>query len=195
MPRGVKLGTRRGCYTRHSKPRLRKLARDILAGKIDAEAVAQAFESTDRMADLLIARHLRQGKEYAPERLAQALEGLANTPVKPRKPKPIPLRLAKAALRHLAKEHGGKGEPIHKALRVEYPYHEASVVRAYHRQLAKDYGPRGRGVMEKKLETLWPQRTQGRYPEVEEAIKQSLSGYGVPREIWRSLMRKELKKI
>lgn len=194
MPRGVKLGTRRGCYTRHSKPRLRKLVRDILAGKIDAEAVAQAFESTDRLADLLIARHLRQGKEYAPERLAQALEGLANTPVKARKPKTVPLWMAKAALRHLPKEHGGKGEPIHKALGVAYPYAEHPRVQAYHRQLVKDYGPRIKSRLLQKLDNMWPQRTRGQHPELEKAIMKSLSGHGVPLEIWRSVRRKRPKR-
>jgi hypothetical protein len=190
MPRGVKTGTKRGFYKRHSKPRLRKLARDILAGNIDPEAVAQAFESTNRLADLLIASQLREGREFNAKRLARAVEGLATLQKPPRKPKPIPLSMAKAALRHLPKEHGGKGEAIHKALRVEFPYTDHPRVRAYHRQLEKDYGKRSKGRLEQELDDRWPERTRGRHPEMERAIKERLSGYGVPLEVWRSVKRR-----
>ncbi len=194
MPRGVKAGTKRGCYKRHSKPRLRKLARDILAGKIDPEAIAQAFESTNRLPDLLIAYHLRDGRKLDPKRLAQALEALAEPQVQPLKPKPLPPWMAKAALRHLAKEHGGGGEPIHKALGVGYPYAEHPQVRAYHRQLLKDYGPRSKGRVCQQLDDIWPDRTRGQHPEMERAIKDSLTGDGVPLEIWRRVMRKQLSR-
>lgn len=189
MARGVKARTKRGCYNRHSKPRLRKLARDILAGTIDPEAVAQAFESTHRLPDLLIASQLRQGWAFSPQRLAQAVEALG-TPHKPvRKPNPLPLWMSKAALKHMAKEHGGKGQPIHKALGVGYPYAEHPRVQAYHRQLRKDYGQRSKATLAQQLNDLWPTRTRGEHPELERAIKKSLSGYGVPLEVWQSLMR------
>lgn len=191
MPRGVKAGSKRGCYKRHSKPRLRKLARDILAGKADPEEVAQAFESTDRVTDYLIARHLRQGNGYDPQRLAQAVEALSTQQAPPNKPKPLSLWKAKAGLKHLAKEHGGKGQPLHKALGAEYPYADDHRVRAYHRQLVKDYGPRSKGKLAQQLDELWPIRTQGEHPELARAIRQSLSGYGVPLELWRSVVRRK----
>lgn len=190
MPRGVKAGSKRGCYKRHSKPRLRKLARDILAGKADPEEVAQAFESTNRVTDCLIARHLRQGNGYHPQRLAQAVEALATQQKPPLNQKPLPMWQVKAALKHLAEGHGGKGQPIHKALGVEFPYAENSRVRAYHRQLVRDYGPRSKKRLIRELDELWPMPMREKYPELEEAIKQSLSGYGVPLEVWRSWMRK-----
>lgn len=119
MPRGVKAGSKRGCYTRFSEPRLRKLARDIRQGKVDRAAVAQAFESTKRVSDFLIASQLREQKEFNLNRLAQAVEALG-APQRPvSKSKLLPLWVSKGALRHLAKEHGGRGEPIHQALGVE----------------------------------------------------------------------------
>ena len=190
MAKGVKPGSKRGCYKRVNKPRLYKLARDIRGGKIDPEAVAQAFESTGLLPDRVVASHLRLDRQFDPQRLADAVENLAVPQGRSRSGKPLPLWLAKAALRHLAKEHGGKGEPIHKALGVGYPYAEHPRVRAYHRQLNRDYGPRSKGWLERQLDDLWPQRTRRQHPEMERAIKERLSGYGVPLEVWRSLTRK-----
>lgn len=194
MSRGVKTGTKRGFYKRHSKPRLRKLVRHILAGNIDPEAVAQAFESSNRLADLVIASQLREGREFDPKRLAQAVEGLATLQKPHRKPKPIPLSMAKAALRHLPKEDGGKGEPIHKALRVQFPYSDHPRVRAYHRQLEKDYGRRSKDRLVQELDDRWPERTPGQHPEMERAIRQHFSGCGIPLEVWRGIMRRRYVK-
>jgi hypothetical protein len=187
MPRGVKVGTKRGCYKLHSKPRLRKLARDIRAGKFDLEAVAHAFESTGLRPDRVIADCLRAGRQFARYQLARAVENLAAH--KPhRLTKPLPIWMTEAARRHLPEEYGGKGEPIHKALGVEYPYAEHPRVRAYHRQLVRDYGPRSKGMLAQRLDHVWPQRTRGEHPELEKAIKESLSGSGVPLEVWRTLV-------
>jgi hypothetical protein len=104
----------------------------------------------------------------------------------------LPDHPAKAALRHLEPKHGGKGEPIHAALRVDYPYSEHPKVRAYHRQLVRDYGQRSKGEIERKLNENWPKREPGSHPELERALKECLSGYGVPQEVWRGLSRKRL---
>jgi hypothetical protein len=194
MARGVKPGSKRGCYKRVNKPRLRKLARDIRKGKIDPEAVAQAFESTGGLPDKIIASHLRLDRHFDPQRLADAVENLAVPQGRSRPGRPLPIWLVEAAHRHLAKKYGGKGEPIHKALGVEYPYIEHPRVRAYHRQLVRDHGPRSKSWLGQQLDDLWPQRTRGQHPQIERAIKESLSGYGVPLEVWRSLMRKRSKQ-
>ena len=190
MTRGVKLGTKRGCYKRFNKHRLRKLALDILAGRIDREAVAHAFQSTNLLSDRIIADQLLAGEQFNFQRLARAVVSLSVTQIPFRAPKRVPLWMAKASLRHLASANGGRGEAIHKALRVAYPYTEHPKVRAFHRQLIRDYGQRNKGEIERQLKDKWPQRKPGQFPELEKAIRASLSGYGVPLEVWRSLSRK-----
>lgn len=190
MTRGVKLGAKRGCYKRFNKPSLRKLARDILAGRIDREAVAHAFQSTTLLSDRIVADQLLGGEQFSLPRLARAVENLSLTQTPFRAPKMVPLWMAKAALRHLALANGGSGQAIHKALRVAYPYTEHPRVRAYHRQMICDYGQRNKAEIERQLKDKWPQRKAGQFPELEKAIRASLSGYGVPLEVWRSLNRK-----
>lgn len=194
MPRGVKSGSKRGCYRRFNKPRLRKLAWDIRAGKIDPQAVAQAFDSTGRLPDRLIADRLRAGGQFDPQRLAQAVENLADRQNPVRVPKKLPLWMAKGALRHLALEYGGNGEPIHKALKAVYPYGEHHKVRAYYRQLEGDYGRRSTSTIERRLDDIWPHRKPGQHPELQQAIRESLSGPSVPLAIWRSISRKKIVK-
>ena len=195
MSRGVKPGTKRGCYKRIGKPRLRALARAIRAGKIDPEAVAQAFESAGGFPNLLIAKNLRSGAEFAPDRLALAVERLASQPKPGPQEKQLQLWMAKAALRHLVAEYGGQGLPIHLALGVDYPYGEDKTVRAYYRQLRKDHGARSKRAIEKRLAEIWPKRAPDQFPELEQAIRESLSGYGVPLAIWRSLRSKRNSRI
>ncbi len=190
MTRGVKLGINRGCYKRINKHRLRKLARDILAGRIDCEAVAHAFQSTSLISDRIIAAQLLAGKQFNLQRLARAVENLSVTQTRFRGPKMVPLWMVKGALRHLAVENGGGGQPIHKALRVDYPYIEHPRVRAYHRQLVRDYGPRSKGAIEAKLSQIWPHHTPGLHAELERELEDSLAGHGIPLEVWRSLGRK-----
>jgi hypothetical protein len=194
MPRGVQPGSKRGRYRDFTKPRLHKLARDIRAGRIDPDAVAEAFENTGQFSDRLIADSLRMGGKFSPQRLANAVENLAVPSKRSRAGRPLPLWLVKAALRHLPKEYGGKGEPIHKALRVDYPYNDHPRVRAYHRQLKKDYGPRSKGRLEQELDDRWPERTRGQHPEMERAIREHFSGYGIPLEVWRGIMRRRYVK-
>ena len=190
MPRGVKAGAKRGRYKRHSKPRLRQLARDVRAGKPDPEALAHAFESTGWLADRLIAESLRAGRQFEPTRLARAVEKLAAVHKPPPPRARLPLWMAKAALRHLAQEYGGKGEPIHKALRAEYPYAEDARVRRYYRQLARDHGSRDKAAIEDKIANIWPHKASRRHPILERAIKESQAGYGVPLAVWKSVSKK-----
>lgn len=195
MGRGVKAGTQRGHYRRHGKPRLKALAQDIRRGRIDAEAVAQAFEAAGGAANRAIAAHLRNGGRYNPERLASAAKKLVTRP-KPCPPqKRLSLSAAKGALRHLDPMYGGKGLPVHKALGVaEFAkdpnarrYNEHPMVRAYYRQLVKDYGPRGPKHIEKRLNEVWAGRPAGVFPHLEHAVKDALLGHGVPLDVWRAL--------
>lgn len=190
MGRGVKAGTRRGHYKRHGKPRLKQLARGIRCNRIDAEAVAQAFEASGGTFNLAIAAQLRAGLPFNAERLASALEKLAIRlkPCPPRKR--LPLSMAKGALRHLDRIYGGKGLPIHKALGVVYPYADDPRVRAYHRQLTRDYGPRSLKHTEKRLNEVWPGRRRGYFPHLEQAVKEAILGHGVPLAVWRAVRRK-----
>ena len=190
MPRGVKLGTKRGLYTRFHKPMLRKLARDILTGKFDRETTAQAFESTNRLPDRLIAAQLRVGGQFDPPRLASAVENLAVAQRPFKAPERLPLWMAKAAMKHLSPALGGKGEPIHQALQAEYPHGDDPKVRAYYRRLLKDYGQRSNSAILRKINVLWPERQPGRFAELEKALSDSLSGYGVPLDVWSSVTRK-----
>lgn len=191
MARGVKLGTKRGCYKRFNKWRLRKLAKAIRAGEIDPQAVQQAFESTGRWPDRIIADQLRDGFSFDPERLASAVEALG---VPQRKPtKKLPLWLAKAAMRHLQREYGGMGQPIHKALRAQYPYNDNAKVRAYHRRVEKDFGKRTKSGLDRRIDDVWPGRVPGRFPELEQGIRDSAAGlsvHGVPLELLQSMMTK-----
>lgn len=198
MGRGVKTGTQRGHYKRHGKPRLKYLAREIRCNRIDPEAVAQAFEAVGGAYNLAIATYLRAGRLFNAERLASAVEKLAARPQSRRPPKPLPLSIVKGALRHLDPIYGGRGLPVHKALRVEYfaedpdamLYNEHPMVRAYHRQLFKDYGARDRKHIEKRLSEVWPDRRVGLFPQLEQAVKDALLGHGVPLEVWRAVRRK-----
>ena len=190
MGRGVKKGTIRGDYRRHGKPRLVKLAKDIRANKLDAEAVAHAFEARGEFWDLLIAKQLRAGEQFNSERLADAVMRLQEPSVVKRNSKRIPMWMAKAALRRLSLEQGGKEMSIHAAIGVSYPYSEDRRVRAYHRQMTRDYGPRGGGHIEERLAKKWPYHTPGKFPKLDQAIRLSLLGYGVPLEVWRAVRRK-----
>lgn len=198
MRRGVQAGTQRGHYRRHGKPRLKALARDIRRNRIDREAVAQAFEAYGGAFNRAIAAQLRAGQLFNADRLASAVEKLAVRPQLHPRRKPLPLSMAKAALRHLDPAYGGKGLPVHKALRIEnfdessdaIAYYEHPSVRAYYRQLVKDYGPRGPRVAESHLDQVWANRQRGRFPHVEEAIKAARLGHGVPLELWRAARRK-----
>jgi hypothetical protein len=190
MARGVKAGSKRGSYRRLSKSVLRKLARDVKAGSFDREAVAQAFESSNQLPDRLIAAQLRVGGQFDPARLAAAVESLAVTHRPFKAPERLPLWMAKAAMKHLSPALGGKGEPIHKALQAEYPYGDDPKVRAYYRRLEKDYGKRSKSAIFAEINVRWPERQPGRFPELEKALSDSLSGYGVPLEVWRSVTRK-----
>jgi hypothetical protein len=192
MPRGVKLGTKRGRYKALNKAKLYNLAHSIIAGHVDREMVALAFESTKRLPDRLIADQLRAGDQFNLQRLARAVKDLNDRRIRSPKQSPLPLWMVKAALRHLSPEYGGGGEAIHKALRVDYPYSEHPKVRAYHRQLVRDYGQRSKGEIERKLNEIWPQRKPGSNPELERALRECLSGHGVPLEVWRSIRRKRL---
>ena len=190
MGRGVKKGTIRGDYRRHNKPRLAKLAQDIRANDLDPEAVANAFEARGDIWCLEIAKQLRGGAQFDPERLANAVLRLSD-PISPvRKIKLLTLRQAKAALRHLPPELGGKGMSIHAAFGIDYPYAGDSDLRAYHRKMKKDYGKGDRRSSEVELANTWPSRTLGRFPKLEQAVCESLRGYGVPIEIWRAVRRK-----
>lgn len=190
MARGVKAGTKRGPYRRLNKSVLRKLARDVRVGSFDREAVAQAFESSNRLPDRLIAAQLRVGGQFDPARLACAVESLAVAPLPFKAPERLPLWMAKAAMKHLSPALGGKGEPIHQALQAEYPHGDDPKVRAYYRRLLKDYGQRSNSAILRKINVRWPERQPGRFPELEKALSDSLSGYGVPLDVWRSVTRK-----
>jgi hypothetical protein len=190
MARGVKAGSKRGSYRRLSKSVLRKLARDVKAGSFDREAVAQAFESSNQLPDRLIAAQLRVGGQFDPARLAAAVESLAVTHRPFKAPERLPLYMAKAAMKHLSPALGGKGEPIHKALQAEYPYGDDPKVRAYYRRLEKDYGKRSKSAIFAEINVRWPERQPGKFPELEKALSDSLSGYGVPLDVWRSVTRK-----
>jgi hypothetical protein len=186
MTRGVKSGVRRGHYRRFNKNRLRKLARDILNGNIDHEAVAQAFESGGGAPDLLIAWKIRAGAQYEPVRLASAVEGLGNRTKMLKTKKPLPLWMVKAALKHQ------RGMTLHKALGDINDYTEDPHWRAYHRRMNADYGKRSKKEIELKLHNLWPKRIPGQFPEIEKAIREALSGRGVPLAVYRAQARRVL---
>lgn len=186
MSRGVKAGTRRGHYKRFNKPRLQKLAIAIRAGRTDCEAVAQAFESVSGTSNTAIAQALRAGAHFDPIRLASALEKLGAQIRLPRLHRSLPLWMVKAALLHQRKM------PLHKALRANYPYSDDTNLRSYLRQMRRDFGPRAPKDIERQLNDFWPSRIPGQFPELEQAIREALSGPRVPLAVYRAQARRTL---
>lgn len=210
MTRGVKAGTRRGHYNRFSKPRLKKMANDIRNGSFDRDAVAHVFEITGNLSNFLIAQAIRAGAEFNLNRLASALERLGN-PVKPPTPgKVVPIWMEEAAIKHL------NGMRLRDALGLNDSYSDHRKWRAYQRFIGAEYRanqrlrnverkkrgePDGRRLLkrnkpdiERALNTEWLERIPGQFPKLEQAIRDTLRGDGVPSEAYRAHVSCEFRK-
>lgn len=185
MTRGVKAGTRRGHYNRFNKARLRKLAQDMLLGNMDRQAVAQAFNSTGRAPDQVIAAQIQAGLQFDISRLAQALICLGEPSKSAKPPKAVPIWMAKAAIKHR------NGMKLSDALGLDEDYSEHKKWRAYHRQLNTDYGSRSARSIDHKINRLWPQRKRGQFPGLEQAIRSALHGEGIPLALHRAWVQRD----
>ncbi len=186
------------------------MAEHIRNGNFDRDAIAHVFEITGSFPNFLIAQAIRAGEAFNLNRLASALERLGTPTKLPRPEKALPIWMIKAALKYQT------GLTLSSALGLGPDYHEDPKWRAYQRIMSAEYRAyqrimiterrkrgepdiegelsRSKPDIERELNRKWPQRVPGQLPKLEQAIRNTLRGDGIPVEVYRSQVRREFRK-
>ena len=175
------------------------MAEHIRNGNFDRDAVAHVFEITGSFPNFLIAQAIRAGEAFNLNRLASALERLGTPTKLPRPEKALPIWMIKAALKYQ------KGLKLSSALGLGPDYHEDPKWRAYQRFMSAEHRKRSEPDTERKLSRSkqdiarelnkeWPQRVLGQFPKLEQAIRNTLRGDGIPLGVYRLQVRRKFRK-
>jgi hypothetical protein len=186
------------------------MAEHIRNGNFDRDAVAHVFEITGSFPNSLIAQAIRAGEAFNLNKLAEALMRLGAPPRPTNAMKAVPTWMEKAAIEH----YNGMRLSDALGLDAEYSNHQkwrayqrfmSAEYRAYQRSMAAERRKRGepdierelnrsKPDIERELNQKWPKREPALFPKLEQAIRNTLRGDGIPLEVYRSLVWHEFSE-